>query len=304
MTSRIGYRSLGAGATLAIAALVACSGSAQPGDMASKYVKTVKVGPEGATIRVTESDDPTIAGTSLTIPAHALSESTTISIGVSTVSVVSKAAAGSTSIGPVIDFEPSGTTFGVPATMTLPVVLPQGTSTAHVLVEAVEADGSARTISAEYAGGLATLEIGGFTSFGPIMSGSDSGAACSSDADCPTGESCNAGVCTAETDAGVDAEPDAFGNCTKDTDCALGEVCLDGRCATLTDAGIDASSDGPVDASPDATDATDAATDAIVCPGGETNCGGTCVDTNTDPANCGICGHRCPSGICSAGVCS
>jgi alpha-tubulin suppressor-like RCC1 family protein len=34
-------------------------------------------------------------------------------------------------------------------------------------------------------------------------------------------------------------------------------------------------------------------------------CGATCVDTSTDPANCGACGHACPGGdTCSAGICS
>lgn len=34
-----------------------------------------------------------------------------------------------------------------------------------------------------------------------------------------------------------------------------------------------------------------------------TNCGGMCVDTNTDPRHCGMCFNVCPSGICQAGMC-
>ena len=51
----------------------------------------------------------------------------------------------------------------------------------------------------------------------------------------------------------------------------------------------------------------------IVCPGpsnpktcqnGETLCGHTCVDLNTDKNNCGSCGNVCPTnGSCAVGVC-
>ena len=33
------------------------------------------------------------------------------------------------------------------------------------------------------------------------------------------------------------------------------------------------------------------------------NCGGQCVDLNSDPLNCGKCFNQCPSGICQAGQC-
>jgi hypothetical protein len=41
------------------------------------------------------------------------------------------------------------------------------------------------------------------------------------------------------------------------------------------------------------------------CPEPTTDCGGTCVDTQTDSSNCGECGHACPSTQnCGFGVCS
>jgi hypothetical protein len=45
------------------------------------------------------------------------------------------------------------------------------------------------------------------------------------------------------------------------------------------------------------------------CPGGLTDCGGTCVDTSTDASNCGGCGNVCSAparatATCTAGVCS
>ncbi|MBI4705303.1 MAG: hypothetical protein HY744_29710, partial [Deltaproteobacteria bacterium] len=40
------------------------------------------------------------------------------------------------------------------------------------------------------------------------------------------------------------------------------------------------------------------------CTGGTTKCGGLCVDTKSDPANCGGCGVACAGGqICSSGLC-
>jgi hypothetical protein len=41
----------------------------------------------------------------------------------------------------------------------------------------------------------------------------------------------------------------------------------------------------------------------ICCASGTTSCAGTCVDTKSDGANCGACGHGCLTGKCSAGQC-
>jgi hypothetical protein len=40
------------------------------------------------------------------------------------------------------------------------------------------------------------------------------------------------------------------------------------------------------------------------CNGGATDCDGACVDTTTDPANCGACGNTCPADkVCAASMC-
>ena len=40
----------------------------------------------------------------------------------------------------------------------------------------------------------------------------------------------------------------------------------------------------------------------VSCDGGQTSCGGKCVDTSTDMNNCGGCGVVCNT-ACTAGVC-
>jgi hypothetical protein len=43
---------------------------------------------------------------------------------------------------------------------------------------------------------------------------------------------------------------------------------------------------------------------AVICPAGQTDCGGTCRDLQADVASCGFCGHLCMvDGLCNAGVC-
>jgi hypothetical protein len=40
------------------------------------------------------------------------------------------------------------------------------------------------------------------------------------------------------------------------------------------------------------------------CPPGQALCGGTCIDTQSDPQNCGACGTVCDRSQCSSGVCA
>ena len=56
--------------------------------------------------------------------------------------------------------------------------------------------------------------------------------------------------------------------------------------------------DGAVDASADdALDTGRPGDAAAQCLEGQSRCGTRCVDRQTDPANCGVCGHACRDGM-------
>lgn len=71
--------------------------------------------------------------------------------------------------------------------------------------------------------------------------------------------------------------------------------CDAAKCQHCTDAGCQSTCVAP---------ATCNGSGGCVCPNGQPACNGQCPDLQTDPANCGACGHACPAGsTCVAGVC-
>ena len=57
------------------------------------------------------------------------------------------------------------------------------------------------------------------------------------------------------------------------------------------------------EAQSDASSPITALDPGTMCTPPEVRCAGLCVDTSSDPDNCGACGHVCPSNACSAGKC-
>ena len=112
------------------------------------------------------------------------------------------------------------------------------------------------------------------------------GAAC---VDCPGAESCCSGTC-----ANILTDPAHCGAC--DTPCAPGQVCDRRICCTpLT------CQPGECGSPPDGCGGT---LDCGGCGAGQTCCGGTCADLESDAAHCGTCGHACPTGqVCCSGAC-
>ena len=139
-------------------------------------------------------------------------------------------------------------------------------------------------------GGLwdAGFDGGATLDAGSVDAGGDSGTVDAS------GATIDAGSADAGNDSGtVDA-----GGATIDAGSADA-----GSDSGTVDAGGDA---GVADSGADSGALVDAGTgDAgVQCDGGLTSCGGTCIDTSGDDANCGVCGIACLSGPCDGGSCT
>lgn len=104
-----------------------------------------------------------------------------------------------------------------------------------------------------------------------------------------------------EIDATVDDAPAALdandGSVSADAGAMDSGVALDARADARPDSAPDSMPDSMPDSAPDAR-----------CPGAQTACGATCVDTQSDLMNCGACGVVCPpppsgTAACIAGRC-
>ncbi len=154
---------------------------ANPGDGVAKSQVITSAG--GGTITVTPSDSMALAGTSIRIPAGALSSDTTITISPSPISV-SHGAQGAA--GPVVRFGPDGTKFLAAATVTLPFALAGGVSVNQLEVAGQEADGTALLfkhgqLTIDSAASTVAFQVTGFTDYGAVVdnggAGSDGGSA-------------------------------------------------------------------------------------------------------------------------------
>jgi hypothetical protein len=137
----------------------------------------------------------------------------------------------------------------------------------------------------------------------------NSSAGCTAGQTCPAGSTCSAGACRTP--------------CTSTVSCLAGQECSAGACVGTDpshDPGLGGGADATADGAPDSTvqgddggsgppdvgadvpaDAADAGGDAVA----EAEAG--CGDTNTDPHNCGQCGHDCsllPNVLASGLSCS
>jgi uncharacterized protein YjdB len=175
-------------ALLVFGGLGCSKATSTPGTPATKHLmEQMIVAAQGGTITVTEADDPRLAGTSISIPPHALSADTMITIDEGTVSVTPP---GDTAGGPVVHFGPDGLAFLTPATITLPYQLPSGGEVDRLAVGIVEANGSRKDLpSSEIRVGSTTLAFaaGGFSNFGVYLA-----------------ESADAGTDAGPSDAGPD----------------------------------------------------------------------------------------------------
>ncbi|MBI4705556.1 MAG: SUMF1/EgtB/PvdO family nonheme iron enzyme [Deltaproteobacteria bacterium] len=110
-------------------------------------------------------------------------------------------------------------------------------------------------------------------------------------------------LCQGEGACGVAFGQDACDDCMAESCCEQTAACaLDAGCKAKCLAGQ--APPGPECGEVAKCRQASCAEACGACGGGTTKCGNKCVDTQTDPANCGACGVACaPGNICSAGQC-
>ena len=103
--------------------------------------------------------------------------------------------------------------------------------------------------------------------------------------------SCGTGACAREVAACVDGRP---------------QECVPGQPSAEVCNGIDDDCDGVVDNGATCTGGKTCQDGACACPQGQTECGGVCVDTGTNPSHCGACDVPCDggTGTCRGGRCA
>jgi hypothetical protein len=123
-----------------------------------------------------------------------------------------------------------------------------------------------------------------------------------------------------ETSSASDvAAPDVSGSTDSSSDAGMSQndavegaatdgASTDGATADAPSSDATASDSSSNDASSDAAPSDDSATQDDVseeplCTPPLADCGGVCIDTTMDPANCGACGTTCYSGICQSSHC-
>ncbi len=160
---------------------------------------------------------------------------------------------------------------------------------------------------------------------------------------CPAGETCLGGTCSCTaaqcpgpdgglTCSDLQSDPANCGECGQA--CPPNETCVGAFCQCPSGNSLCPLPDGGAVCTDLSTDPNNCGQCAALCDGGDCQCdpqtqvcsapaegepgvctclgtltacganGGDCVDTNSDPQNCGGCGQVCPTGNCAGGTCA
>ena len=131
-------------------------------------------------------------------------------------------------------------------------------------------------------GGSSNGGSGGSNNGGTVGAGGSSAAGCSDQVTCSGGQECVAGVCQCPNS---------------------GKLC-GGACLSTSDMLTNPAHCGISGCGVACPDTASCEAGACKCTGSKTVCGSLCTDLQSDAKNCGKCGTTCPSGSCTAGVCS
>lgn len=177
-------------AVLAAVALLGACGTTQLTPTQSHLKSETIDAALGGAIAVTHDENLELGGLTFTVPANALSASTTLTLTLGDRDV----AGDGTSASAVAVWGPAGLRFTQPATMTLPLALSGVANDETLVVLVEEADGSVLEIDEVTldAQGRAVFPVSGFSKFQAKKK-----KRCQANADCRMGESCVNGRCKA-----------------------------------------------------------------------------------------------------------
>src|SRR5262249_49734183 len=140
-----------------------------PENLASRYVKAVPVDAQHqASIEVSASDSPELAGAALQVSSGALTRATTLTLDLDPAGIIQ---APDLAAGPAAVWGPSGTTFEAEVTMTLPLTLPEGATSDDLYVSVLEEDGSRfeidQGLNVDDGRRTVSFRVNGFSKFQP-----------------------------------------------------------------------------------------------------------------------------------------
>jgi hypothetical protein len=151
----------------------------------------------------------------------------------------------------------------------------------------------------------------------PLCSGSGSTYACATGCTAPASTVCgtqcvdvtnsaaHCGDCATACTAPINGDPSCSARkCDYSCHASFHKCAATSQCAADSDVNACGASCTKCPVPTNATAKCTGGQCGFTCNLGSSLCGGACLATSSDPANCGACGHSCQGGTCSAGRCT